>query len=53
MKAYDTADIRNVALVGHGASGKTTLTSALLFRAGAVNRLGKTEDGSAVTDIDD
>jgi len=53
MKAYDTADIRNVALVGHGASGKTTLTSALLFRAGAVNRLGKTEDGSAVTDFDD
>ncbi len=53
MKVYDTAEIRNLALIGHGASGKTALASALLFRAGAVNRLGRTEDGSAVTDFDD
>ena len=53
MKAYDTAAIRNVAMIGHGASGKTTLTSAMLYRTGAVSRMGKTEDGSAVTDFDD
>ncbi len=53
MKAYATADLRNVALIGHGASGKTSLASALLYRAGAVNRLGKTADGSAVTDFDE
>jgi elongation factor G len=53
MKLHDTAAIRNVALIGHGASGKTSLTSAMLFTAGAVNRLGRTEDGTAVTDFDD
>ena len=53
MKAYDTTDIRNIALVGHGDSGKTCLTSALLFASGAVNRMGKIEDGTSVTDFDD
>jgi elongation factor G len=53
MKVYDAAGIRNVALVGHGGCGKTQLVSALLFAAGAVNRLGKVDDGSTVTDFDD
>ena len=39
MKAYETAEIRNVALIGHGDSGKTALTSAVLFGTGAVNRV--------------
>src|SRR5215210_4399929 len=53
MKVYDAAAIRNVALVGHGGSGKTQLVSAMLFAAGAVNRLGRVDDGSTVTDFDD
>ncbi|MFQ5790205.1 MAG: elongation factor G [Acidobacteriota bacterium] len=52
MKSYDTANIRNIAIVGHGGSGKTSLTSAILFDAGAVNRLGKVEEGNTVTDFD-
>jgi elongation factor G len=53
MKVYDAAAIRNVALVGHGGSGKTQLASALLFTAGAVNRLGKVDDGTTTTDFDE
>jgi len=53
MKVYDAATIRNVAVVGHGGCGKTQLVSAMLFGAGAVNRLGKVDDGSTVTDFDD
>src|SRR5687767_7146056 len=53
MKVYDAAAIRNVALVGHGGSGKTQLVAAMLFAAGAINRLGKVDDGSTVTDFDD
>src|SRR6187431_1133044 len=53
MKVYDAASIRNVAVVGHGGCGKTQLVSAMLFAAGAVNRLGKVDEGSTVTDFDD
>jgi elongation factor G len=53
MKVYDAADIRNVAIIGHGGCGKTQLISALLFGAGALNRLGKVDDGSTATDFDD
>ncbi len=52
MKVYDAPGIRNVALVGHGGCGKTSLASAMLFDMGAVNRLGRVEDGTTVTDFD-
>src|SRR5262245_39419367 len=53
MKVYDAAAIRNVAITGHGGCGKTQLVSAMLFIAGAVNRLGKVDDGTTVTDFDE
>ena len=53
MKVYDAASIRNVALVGHSGSGKTQLASAMLTDAGMVNRFGKVDDGTTVTDYDE
>jgi len=53
MKTYETANIRNIAIVGHGGSGKTSLASAMLFDAGAINRLAKVEEGNTVTDFDE
>jgi elongation factor G len=52
VKVYPSEKIRNVALVGHGGAGKTTLAEAMLYRAGTVSRLGKVEDGNTVTDFD-
>jgi elongation factor G len=53
MAKYRTEDIRNVALVGHGAAGKTSLADTLLFRAKAVDRRGSVDDGTSVSDYDD
>jgi elongation factor G len=53
MKVYDAASIRNIALVGHSGSGKTQLVSAMLFDAGMVNRFGKVDEGTTVTDYDE
>jgi elongation factor G len=53
MSKYKSEDIRNVALAGHRASGKTSLADALLFQAKAVERKGNVDDGSSVSDFDD
>ena len=50
MRVYATREIRNVAVVGHGASGKTSLVDALAFVAGSSKRHGSVKDGSALTD---
>ena len=53
MKVYETNDIRNVALVGHGHSGKTSLVAGALFASGATNRLTRVDEGNTVTDFDE
>jgi elongation factor G len=53
MAKYHVEDIRNIALVGHGAAGKTTLADALLFKAKVVDRRGSVDDGTSVSDYDD
>jgi elongation factor G len=50
---YEGAHLRNLALIGHGHAGKTTLVSAMLYTAGAAPRLGRVDDGSATTDYDE
>jgi len=53
VKVYEGANIRNVALIGHGKAGKTSMISAMLYTAGASQRLGRVDDGSATTDYDE
>ncbi len=53
MKVYAGKDVRNVGIVGHGDCGKTTLVAAMLYTAGATNRLTSVNEGNTVTDYDD
>jgi elongation factor G len=53
MKVYDAATIRNITIAGHSGAGKTQLAAAILFDAGMVNRFGKVDDGTTVTDFDE
>lgn len=52
MKIYNASNIRNIAIAGHGGRGKTTLAEAMLFIAGATDRLGRVADGNTVMDYD-
>ncbi|MBQ9376350.1 MAG: GTP-binding protein, partial [Schwartzia sp.] len=52
MQEYQSADLRNIAVVGHGRTGKTSLLDAALFNAGAARRLGKVDDGTSVLDYE-
>lgn len=50
MQVFESGNIRNVGIVAHGGAGKTSLTEAMLFQSGYTSRIGKTEDGTTVTD---
>ena len=52
MKVYSTKDIRNVAVLGHGSCGKTTLVEAAAYVTGVISRMGKVTDGTTISDFD-
>ena len=52
MKTYHSNNIRNIAVAGHASRGKTTLCEAMLYTAGATERLGRVEDGTTILDYD-
>src|SRR5205823_248072 len=53
VKVYEGANIRNLALVGHSHAGKTSLVTAMLYTAGAMQRLGRVDEGTTTTDFDE
>jgi elongation factor G len=53
LKEYKTGDIRNVAIIGHGGTGKSTLLDAMLFVGGQIDRMGSLESGTLVSDFDE
>lgn len=53
MESYKTKKLRNISLLAHGSAGKTSLAEAMLFATGAINRLGKVEEGTTVADFDE
>lgn len=53
MKEYQTEQLRNIALLSHGGAGKTSLVEAMLLNTGAINRLGKVDEGTTVSDYDE
>ena len=53
MKEYKSDEIRNIAIVSHARAGKTSLTEALLYDAGAIDKLGRVDNGTTVSDFDE
>ena len=52
MKDYLAKDIRNIAIIGHGSEGKTTLLESILYASGTIDRQGRVEDGTTASDFD-
>ena len=52
MNVYETKNIRNVAVLGHGGCGKTTLVESLAYITGVISRMGKVTDGNTISDFD-
>ena len=51
MKVYETGNIRNVVVMGHGGCGKTTLVEAIAYQTGITARMGKVTDGNTISDM--